>query len=74
MNIKYMELKESNSLAVCVDDLKLLRRSEDNLENETKIVKTISKDINMTFGLEKCARIFLRKGKSPEEPKYRKHI
>jgi hypothetical protein len=57
-----------------VNDLKLRDRSEDDLENETKIVKTISKDINMTFGLKKCARMFLRKGKSLEEPTYRKHI
>ena len=27
-----------------------------------KIVQTISKDINMKFGLEKCARICLRRG------------
>ena len=41
-------------------DLKLLRRNEDNLENEIKIVKTDSKDINMHFGLEECARICLK--------------
>jgi hypothetical protein len=27
------------------------------LENKIKIVKAISKDINMNFGLENCARI-----------------
>jgi hypothetical protein len=26
-------------------------------------VKTISKDINMNFGLEKCARICLKRGR-----------
>ena len=36
--------------------LKLLGRSEDDLENEIKIVKAVSKDINMSFGLEKCAK------------------
>ena len=40
-----------------VDDLKLLGKSEDDFENEIKIVKAISKDVNMNFGLEKCARI-----------------
>ena len=30
--------------------------------NEIKIVQTISKDINMNFGLEKCARISLKRG------------
>jgi len=32
------------------------------LKNEMKIVQTISNDINMKFGLEKCARICLKKG------------
>jgi len=43
-----------------MDDLKLLSRSEDDLENEIKIVKAISTDINMNFVLEKCARICLK--------------
>ena len=30
-----------------MDDLKLLGRNENDLENEMKIVQTISKDINM---------------------------
>ena len=33
-----------------MDDLKLLGRHEDNLENEIKIVKVISTDINRNFG------------------------
>ena len=33
-----------------MDDLKLLGRNENDLENEVKIVQTISKDINMNFG------------------------
>jgi len=28
-----------------------------------KMVQTISKDINMNFGLEKCARICLKRGR-----------
>jgi len=32
-----------------MDDLKLLRRNENSLKNE---MQTISKDINMNFGLE----------------------
>jgi hypothetical protein len=40
-----------------MDDLKLRCRSEDDLENEIKIVKAISKHINMNFVLENCARI-----------------
>ena len=45
-----------------MDDIKLLGRNEDDLKNEMKIVQTISKDINMKFGLEKCARICLKRG------------
>src|SRR5215469_3919361 len=46
-----------------MDDLKLRCRSEDDLENEIKIVKAIGKYINMNFGLEKCAKICLKKGR-----------
>jgi hypothetical protein len=45
-----------------MDDLKLRGRNENELKNEMKIVQTISKDINMNFGLEKCARICLKRG------------
>ena len=44
-----------------MDDLKLLGRNENDFKNEIKIVETISKDINMNFGLEKCERICLKK-------------
>ena len=46
-----------------MDDLKLLGRNENDLKNEIKIVPTISKEINMNFGLEKCARICLKRGR-----------
>jgi hypothetical protein len=43
-----------------MDDLKLIGRSEEELGNEIKIIKTFSDDIKMKFGLEKCARISLK--------------
>ena len=43
-------------------DLKLLGRNENELKNIMKIVQTISKDMNMNFGLKKCARICLKRG------------
>ena len=46
-----------------MDDLKLLGRNENDLKNEIKIVHTISKDLNMNFGLEKCSRICLKRGR-----------
>ena len=45
-----------------MDDLKLPGRNENDLNNEMKIVQTVSKDMNMNFGLEKCARICLKRG------------
>jgi hypothetical protein len=42
-----------------MDDLKLTGRSEEELRNEIKIVKTFSNDVEMKFGLEKCARVSL---------------
>jgi len=45
-----------------MDDLKLIGRNENDLKNEMKIVQTISKNKNMNFGLEKCARICLKRG------------
>ena len=46
-----------------MDYVKLLGRNENDLNNEIKIVHTISKDLNMNFGLEKCARICLKRGR-----------
>jgi hypothetical protein len=46
-----------------MDDLNLLGRNEVDLENGIKTVKAISKDINMNFGLEKCAKIRLKQGR-----------
>jgi hypothetical protein len=47
-----------------MDYLQLLSRSQEDLENEIKIVKTISKDISMNFGLAKCAKICLKRGRA----------
>jgi len=46
-----------------MDDIKLLGRGEDDMKNEIKIVKAISIDINVYFGLENCTRICLKKGR-----------
>jgi hypothetical protein len=46
-----------------MDDLKLLGRNENDLKNEIKIVLTISKDTNINFCLEECARICLKRGR-----------
>ena len=41
----------------------MLGRNENDLKKEIKIVQTISKDINVNFGLEKCVRICLKRGR-----------
>jgi len=46
-----------------MDILKLLGRNENDLVNEIKIVQIINKYINMNFGLEKCGRICLKRGR-----------
>jgi hypothetical protein len=43
-----------------MDDLKLLSGSDEELENETNIVKAISKDINMNLGLKNVQK-FVKK-------------
>jgi hypothetical protein len=48
---KYMEMRRKISHLLYMDDWKLLDKSEDYLENELEIVKAISKDITMNFGV-----------------------
>ena len=48
-------------------------RNENDLKNEIKIVQTISKNINMNFGLGKCARICLKRGRV-QSKMHKKHI
>jgi hypothetical protein len=43
--------------------LKLLSISDEEFENEIKIVKAICKNINMNFGSEKCIKICSKKGR-----------
>jgi len=60
VDILYIEQSKISHL-LYVDALKLLGRIDD-LENEIKIVKAISKDVNMNFGVEKCATVCLQIG------------
>ena len=41
----------------------IIINNNNNNNNDIKILKAISTDINMNFGLEKCARICLNKGR-----------
>jgi len=44
-----------------MDNLKLIAKSEEELQIQMQTVKTFSDDIHMEFGLEKCAKIAFKK-------------
>ena len=46
-----------------MDDLKLIAKLEEELQKQIQTVKIFSDDINIEFGLEKCAKITFKKGK-----------
>ena len=46
-----------------MDDLKLIGKSDEELQKQIQTVKTFIDDIYMDFGLEKCAKITFKKGK-----------
>ena len=46
-----------------MDNLKLIAKSEEELQKQIQTVKTFSDDIHMEFGLEKCAKITFKRGK-----------
>ena len=46
-----------------MDDLKLIAKSKEELQKQIQTVKTFNDDINMEFGLEKCAKITFKRGK-----------
>jgi hypothetical protein len=46
-----------------MDDLKLIAKSEEEHQKQIQTVKTFSDDINVEFGLEKCAKITFKRDK-----------
>ena len=46
-----------------MDDLKLVGKTEEELQKQMQVVRTYSDDIHMEFGLDKCAEIVLKTGK-----------
>jgi hypothetical protein len=43
-----------------MDDQKLIWRSDKELRNEIRFVKSISNGVKIWFGLEKCAKVSLK--------------
>ena len=46
-----------------MDDLKLIGKTEDELQKQVQIVRTFTYDIHKKFGLDKCAKTVLKRGK-----------
>jgi hypothetical protein len=65
LNIGYEEhtTKTKISHLLYVDDLKLIAKSEEELQKQIQTVKTFSDDIHIEFGLDKCAKITFKRGK-----------
>jgi len=65
LNTGYEEhtTKTKISHLLYVDDLKLIAKSEEELQKQIHTVKTFSDDIHTEFGLEKCAKIAFKRDK-----------
>ena len=65
LNTGYEEYTTKTKIShlLYMDDLKLIVKSEEELKKQIETVKTFSDDINMEFGLEKCAKITFKRGK-----------
>ena len=46
-----------------MDDLKLYAKSEKDIDSLVNTARIFSEDINMNFGLEKCAKVTIKRGK-----------
>jgi hypothetical protein len=65
LNTEYEEhtTKTKISHLLYMDDLKLIAKSEEELQRQIQTLKTFSDDIRMEFGLEKFAKVTLKRGK-----------
>jgi len=65
LNTGYEEhtTKTKISHLLYTDDLKLIAKSEEEIQKQILTVKSFSDDIHVEFGLEKCATITFKKGK-----------
>jgi len=46
-----------------LDDLKLIGKRQEEIQKQIEVVQTFSDDFQMEFGLDKCAKIVLKRGK-----------
>jgi len=46
-----------------IDSLKLIGKTQEQLLKQMQVVRTFSDDIHMEFGVQRCAKIVLKRGK-----------
>jgi len=65
LNTGYEEhtTKTKVSYLLYMDDLKLIGKTEEELQKQMQVVRTFSDDIYFEFGHDKCAKIVLHRGK-----------
>jgi len=63
MGYKPRNQAEKISHLMFMDDIKLYAANDHQLENLVDIVKTFSDDIGMSFGIDKCNKLTIKKGK-----------
>jgi len=44
-----------------MDDLKLISKTEEEIQKQMQVFRTFSDDTHMEFGLDKCTKIVLKK-------------
>jgi len=52
------------------DDLKLMGKTEEELQKQMQVVRNYSDDIDMEFGHDKCAKTVLKRGKLIRSTKF----
>ena len=60
---EFSESKEKINHLLFMDYLKLYSLSEKGLDSLVQIVRVFSEDMEMQFGIEKCAMLVMKKGK-----------
>jgi len=65
LNTSYEEHKTKTKISHLLyrDDLKLIAKSQEELQKQTQTVKNFSDDIHMEFGIEKSANTAFKRGK-----------
>jgi Reverse transcriptase (RNA-dependent DNA polymerase) len=63
---KGYEMEKGNKMIshlLYMDDLKMYTKTEGAMKSMTNTLKMVSKDIGMEFGMEKCAKLEMKRGK-----------